>query len=210
MEQDNIIVVIGRTYGSGGRRIGRLIADRLNIPYYDKSLLKKAAEKLGYSPDIFVNKDEKRPSLLRSLLSFNYGAPTANINETAMSDEKLYEFQSRVIKEITNKESCVIVGRTADYILRDYPGMISIFIHSPLEIRCQHIIDRGEVSDLNEAKAIANKIDHQRESYYNYYTNRHWGHCDNYHISIDSSKVTDDIILDMVKNIIDKNKLRNC
>ena len=88
---EKILIVIGRQYGSGGRRIGKMLAERLGISYYDKTLLNKAAEKLGYSKQIFDSKDEKRPSLLRSLLSFNYGSPTGQITETPMSDEKLYE-----------------------------------------------------------------------------------------------------------------------
>lgn len=202
--EDKFLVVIGRQYGCGGRRIGRMIADSLGISYYDKSLLSEAARRLGYSSEIFARKDEKRPSLLRSLLSFNYGAPTANIEEAPMSDEKIYEFQSRVIKEICSQESCVIVGRTADYIMREHPRLVSLFIHAPAETRAKAVISRGEAADTAAALEIATRNDRNRGAYYNYYTNRNgWGVASNYHLSFDSSRMTDDAILAAIRAMLD-------
>lgn len=205
----NIIIVVGREYGSGGRRIARMLSNALGYSYYDKTLLQEAASRMGYSPEIFEKKDEKRPSLIRSILSFTYGAQTANIDGAPMSDEKIYEFQSRVIREICACESCVIVGRTADYIMRDHPGLISIFVHAPVECRAMSIISRGETDNLEEAIQKANEIDRNRESFYNYYTNREgWGRAKNYHISIDSSRISEDTILKMVEDMIEKVKKR--
>ena len=204
-QRGKFLIVIGRQYGSGGRRIGKMLAADLGIAYYDKTLLSEAARKLGYSAEIFARKDEKRPSLLRSLLSFNYGAPTANIEEAPMSDEKIYEFQSRIIKEICNRESCVIVGRTADYIMRDHPRLISLFIHAPEETRINAIMERGETDNAEEAREIAAKNDKNRESYYNYYTNRDaWGHASNYHFSFDSSRLPDHAIVSAVRAMLEK------
>lgn len=202
-DNSKFLVVIGREYGSGGRRIGKMLAQALKVNYYDKSLLSEAAEKLGYSHEIFAHKDERRPSFLRSLLSFNYGAPTANISEAPMSDEKIYEFQSRVIKEICNRESCVIVGRTADYIMRDHPRMISLFIHAPKKHRAAAIIKRGETDNEKTAIDIAARNDKNRESYYNYYTNRNnWGRAHNYTLTFDSSRISDEAILRSVRDIL--------
>ena len=204
VSEDKILVVIGREYGSGGRRIGKMLAHALGISYYDKSLLSEAAKKLGYSSEIFARKDERRPSLLRSILSFNYGAPTANISEAPMSDEKIYEFQSRVIKDICSRESCVIVGRTADYVMRDHPRMASLFIHAPASVRAQSIISRGEASDEKSALELADRNDRNRQSYYNYYTNRiSWGHARNYTLTFDSSRISDDQIVAAVCDILD-------
>lgn len=202
-EKDNFLIVIGRQYGSGGRRIGRMLAKELGISYYDKSLLSVAAGRLGYNPRIFERKDERPPSFLRSLLSFNYGAPTANISEAPMSDEKLYESQSQVIKDICARESCVIVGRTADYIMRDHGRMVSLFVHAPADVRARALVERGEASEPKEALELAARHDKGRESYYNYYTNRNaWGHAHNYSFSFDSSRLSDAMILQAVKDML--------
>lgn len=202
-ENMQYVIVIGRQYGSGGRRIGKMIANQLGISYYDKTLLSEAAAKLGYSPEIFATKDEKRPSLFRSLLSFTYGAQTANIDQAPMSDEKLYEYQSQVIRDICEKESCVIVGRTADYVMRSYPNMVSLFIHAPIETRIKAIIKRGEASTEKEAEEIADKNDRGREAYYNYYTNRNlWGKAQNYHLSFDSTRISDKAIIAAIQSLL--------
>lgn len=197
------VIVIGRQYGSGGRRIGKMLADRLGIGYYDKTLLSEAAEELGYSPEIFARKDERRPSLLRSLLSWTYGAPTANIDGAPMSDEKIYEFQSRVIKDICGRGPCVIVGRTADYVMRHHSRLVSIFVHAPLHARCAAIIARGEAGTEKEAEEKAAQNDRNRECYYNYYTNRDgWGKAANYHLTFDSSRIDDEAILATVQAML--------
>lgn len=197
---DKVVIVVGREYGSGGRRIAEMLATRLGISYYDKTLLNKAAESLNYSADIFTRADEKRPSLLRSLLTFSYGATTAAHPDSPVSDEKLYEFQSRVIRDICSRESCVIVGRTADYILRDHPRMLSLFIHAPLETRARAVLEREKPASLKEAAEIARRNDRHRASYYNYYTNSDkWGHAHNYHLTFDSSRIDDDAIEQIVR-----------
>lgn len=200
---ENFLIVIGREYGSGGRRIGKMLAAGLGVHYYDRTLLSEAAKRMGYSPDIFASKDEKRPSLLRSLLSFNLGAPTANIEGSTMSDEKIYEYQSRIIKEICSRESCVIVGRTADYVMREHPRLLSLFIHAPIRQRMEAVVRRGETSDMREAMEITTRNDRNRASYYNYYTNREsWGRASNYHLSFDSSRISDEAILATVRAML--------
>lgn len=202
-ETDKFLVVIGRQYGSGGRRIGKMLAWRLGAAYYDKSLLSEAAGRLGYSPEIFAQKDERRPSLIRSLLSFTYGAPTANIDQTPMSDEKIYEAQSHVINDLCARESCVIVGRTADYVMRHHPRMVSLFIHAPAEVRAAAIMRRGETDNEHDAREIAEKNDRNRESFYNYYTNSNgWGRASNYHLAFDSSMMSDDTIVAVVSAML--------
>lgn len=200
---DRFVIVIGRQYGSGGRRIGKMLARELGVGYYDKSLLSKAAAEMGYSPEIFARKDEKRPSLLRSLLSFNYGAMSDEIGQAPMSDEKIYEYQSRVIKDICERESCVIVGRTADYVMRHHPHLLSLFIHAPADCRAEAIIRRGETDDRDKARDIATRNDSDRQSYYNYYTNRNgWGRADNYHLTFDSSRISEKAILTAVRDML--------
>lgn len=192
------IIVIGRQFGSGGRRIGKLLAERLQCPYYDKELLAKTAESMGYAREIFDAHDEKKPSPLRVLLQGVYGIAD-NFHDTSMSAERLYKEQSEIIKQLAEKGSCVIVGRTADYVMRHHPGLVSVFLHAPVEIRAKNIVSRGESMTIDEATDLANKHDRDRESYYNYYTGReNWGKARNYHLCIDASSLPDSDIADII------------
>lgn len=202
-EEEKILIVIGRQFGSGGRRIGKLISQALGISYYDKTLLIEAGKQMGMRADLFERADEKRPSLLRSLLSFTYGSANADVVNGPMSDERIYSLQSKVIRNICERESCVIVGRTADYVMREHPRMLSIFIHAPLEHRIDNIIGNGDSDSRDAASSMAMKRDHERQSYYNYYTNRDaWGKASNYHLSFDSSRISDEVIISVIKDML--------
>lgn len=199
---ENFVIAIGRQYGSRGRQIAKEIADRLGAAYYDRKLIQEAAAEFGYAKELFDKADEKRPSFLRSLLSLNYGSQN-NYVADSLSSESLYRKQSDVIRRLASKEGCVFVGRTADYVLRDHPRMLSLFIHAPIERRVEEIIRRGDCADRAEAIELANKIDRTRHDYYNYYTNRNWGDADNYHLTFDSSIFTaDDIVSLLLKQKI--------
>lgn len=197
---DNKIIVIGRSFGSGGRNIGKKIAEKIGIPFYDRELLKRASAEFGYSPHIFELADEKKPTLLKRIVSQSYGIAETYQPDT-ISVESLYQIQSRVIHSIAERSSCVIVGRTADYILRDFPNVISIFIHSPIEKRAREILSRGDASNLEKAMEKAKKIDRKRESYYNFFSGKKWGVADNYHLSFDSSKLSAETIAEIVARV---------
>ena len=209
---DNFIIVIGRQFGCGGRKIGRKIAEAFNIPYYDKTLLSKAAEECGMDPEIFRAVDEKRPSFLRNFLGLSCGTSTApctpgsfsHLGPGSLAPESLYDAQSEVIRSICRQGSCVIVGRTADYVMRHHPGLISIFIQAPIEHRVKEIIDRKDAKSEVEASALAKKHDKERESYYNYFTNRSWGTAGNYHLCFDSSRFDADAIIALLKSYMGK------
>lgn len=196
------VVVIGRQFGCGGREIGRKIADALGVRYYDKTLLSNAAATFGFSKQLFDRADEKRPSWLRSLLQYNYGVENAVSEFSDIDNESLYQAQSRVIEKLAQQGPCVIVGRTADYILRDHPRMLSIFLHAPEEFRARKIIDRNDADTMNGALCMARKMDNARDSYYTYYTNRPWGHASTYHLCLDTSQFTTDEIVNLVKRHI--------
>lgn len=202
MKASGYVIVIGRQFGSGGRRIGRALAERLGIAYYDKTLLSEAAAKLGFNKEIFANADERKPSFLSSLTGLSFGADSWS--SPGLSSEKIYLAQSRAIRDIISRKPCVIVGRTADYIGRDLPNLISIFLHSPIEKRARHIMERGDSPSVKEAIELARKRDKEREGYYNYYTGRHWGVADNYHLSIDSSSMSDNNIIDIIVAYLEK------
>lgn len=196
--QDNFVIVIGREFGSGGRRIGKKVAARLGISYYDSELLSHAAESLGFSPDIFLRHDEKKPSTLRTIMQGMYGIAD-NFHPVSLGGEKIYGEQRRIIKEICHNKSCVIVGRTADYILRKHPRLFSVFLHSPLEKRAESILKRGEAVSTKAAAEMAKIRDKERENYYNYFTGRgKWGKASNYHLSIDTSDMEEDSVADLI------------
>lgn len=193
------IIVIGRQFGCGGREIGRAIATALDIPYYDKTLLSEASRSCGFSADLFSEKDEKRPSFFRTFLGLNCGTTDPASSPGALTHESLYQRQSEVIRSLGEAGGCVIVGRTADYVLRDLPGMKSLFIHAPIDFRVARIIERGDAATESEAADLARRFDNKRESYYNYFTNRRWGTADNYHLCFDSSKFSPDAIVALLK-----------
>lgn len=196
--KENFLIVIGRQYGSGGREIGRKLAGMLGVDYFDKRLLSEAAGRIGYSPELFSRADEKRPSRLRSLLGFSYGSQTASYSGGTLTPENLYTEQSQAIRDICADRSCVIIGRTADYVMRDHPRLVSAFIHAPIEWRAEKILSRGEADDLRSAMELARKIDKERESYYNYFTGREWGVASNYHLSLDPSRISVDKAVEII------------
>ncbi len=193
------VVTIGRQFGCGGREIGKMIARSLGADYYDKTLLSKAAEAFGFSKNLFDRADEKRPSWLRSLLQYNYGVENAVSEFSDIDNEGLYRAQSRVIRQLAAKGPCVIVGRTADYILRDHPRMVSLFLHAPVDFRAARILERNDANDMDSARSMARKMDNARDSYYSYYTNRPWGQASTYHLSIDTSRFTPEEIIELIR-----------
>ena len=193
------IIAIGRQFGCGGREIGKMIAQSLGADYYDKTLLSRAAEALGFDKRLFDGVDEKRPSWIRSMLHFNYCVENAMAEFSDIDNEGLYSIQSRVINQLADKGPCVIVGRTADYILRDRQGLISIFLHAPAEYRIRKIMERHDTDTESAARSLARKMDNARESYYSYYTNHKWGHAETYHICLDTSRFSPEEIVDICR-----------
>ncbi len=199
------VVTLGRQFGCGARDIGQLIAKMLGIEYYDKELLLEAAKSSGVAPAIFEASDERTPKFFSSLWSFNLGyySGTLFVNDQLDKEENVYQAQSQVILDLAEKGPCVIVGRSADYILRDKTNVISIFLHSSLEDRVQRIISRGDCKTKKAAKEMAIKQNKLRANYYNFYTDKHWGESESYDLSVDCSKIgaeaTAKLICDYVK-----------
>ncbi len=198
---DNIIITIGRQYGSGGRMIGQKLAKDLNIPCYDKELLTIAAKESGFSEEIFKTMDEKPTgSFLYSLVSGTYGTNHLPLNH------KLFLAQFDAIRSIAEKGSCVIVGRCADYALEDYPvKCINVFIHADLQDRVTRAIEEYGISP-DKAEETVQRTDKQRASYYNFYSDKKWGVVDHYDITLDSSKLGIDNTVEMIKHFISLNQ----
>lgn len=204
-ESENIIIVIGRQYGGSGRKTGRALAEKLGIPYYDREIIKKVSAKYGFDPDILNNADEKKPSPFRSMLLGKYGVMDM-YSTSPMSRESLYQAQAKIIRQVCSEGSCVIVGRTADYIMRDHPGLISVFIHAPKEWRANNLISRGEAESMQEALTKIRKADSEREGFYNYFTGRKWGTADNYHFTIDASLLDNEEMVGIIAQFISLHK----
>lgn len=202
MIPSDLIIVVGRQFGSGGRKIGKALADYYGLDYYDKEMLSEAAEQFGLRPDIFARYDEKRPSPIRSLLSNAFGV--AESFENSMSSETIYQRQSYVIRQLAERKGAVFVGRSADYILRDHPHLVSIFLHAPIMHRAQAILDRGDAPNIEKAADLARKLDVSRENFYNYYAGSGWGRADNYHLSLNSAQLGDEATLEVIKTYINR------
>ena len=187
----NYVITLGRQFGCGAREIGRIVAKLLNIDYYDKELLLEAAKSSGVAPDIFEASDERTPKFFSSLWSFNLGyySGALFVGDQPVKEDNVYQAQSNVMVELAQKGPCVIVGRSADYILRNEANVISIFLHSSLDDRIKRIIKRGDCKTKKEAKDMAIKQNKLRANYYNFYTDKQWGECESYDLSIDSSKL---------------------
>ena len=196
----NKIYTIGREFGSGGREVGEKLAAKLGIKLYDKELLQQAAKDSGFCEEIFENHDEKPTnSFLYSLVMDTYsvsGYSAAPFLDMPLN-HKVFLAQFETIKKIAEKESCVIVGRCADYALSDNPNCINVFIHADLDVRIKNVSRNLNITE-NKAREIINKTDKQRASYYNYYTSKKWGDSKSYNLSLDAGKLGTDNCVEMI------------
>lgn len=187
---ENLIICIGRQYGSGGHEIGVGVSKALGIPCYDKDILKQAAKESGIVEELFEKADEKPTSSL--LYSLSMGAAGASTVFPSYNDyltnDKLFMFQSKTIKDFAAKSSCVIIGRCADYILRGCPHMLSVFVHAPMELRIQRISHLKNI-DEDAARSLIKKTDKSRANYYSFYADSDWGSAETYDLSLNSGKL---------------------
>lgn len=200
---DKYIITIGRQFGSGGRSIGQKIAEKLDIHFYDKELISIAAKESGTDPEIFKDVDEKAAnSLLYSLSTgmYGFGSGFSAMGDLPVND-KLYLLQHKIIKEIAEKESCVIVGRCADYVLRENPNCVNIFIYADMAFRKEQSVKKHGIDEAR-AEHIINKTDKSRANYYSFYSGQKWGMAENYDLCINSSKLSEEKIVDLIIDYI--------
>ena len=192
----NRIVTISREFGSGGRTVGKLLAQELGIPCYDSELIQKIAEKSGFTENYVRKADESASSgFLASAFSTRAFGPT--------NEDYLWEVQRKVILELAEKESCVIVGRCADYILRETADCLTVFIHADMEYRMNRIVEvYGEREESPEQRV--KEKDKRRAAYHRFYTNMKWGYAKNYQVCLDSGALGIENCVDILKRLYEK------
>lgn len=196
----NKVYTIGREFGSLGHLVGEKLAERLGIKCYDKELLQKAAKESGFCEEIFENHDEKpTSSFLYSLVMETYsssGYSTAPFLDMPLN-HKVFLAQFDAIKKIAENESCVIIGRCADYALEKNPDCINIFVHADIDDRIKRVSKRMDITE-NKARDLIQKTDKKRSSYYNYYTSKKWGDARSYDLTLNTSKLNVDQCVDLI------------
>lgn len=198
------VISVGRQFGSGGRELAKALATELGIDYYDKELLLKAADHSGISHEFFEKTDEKFPSFLQGLFSFTMGVtPMCYYTGTgAITDDSLYKAVSDFLQSEAQKNSFVVVGRTADYILRDHPRVVSIFLHAPIEECVRRITGRSKDLSPEKAAQMAKRTNKWRSEYYNFFTDKEWGHASSYDLTIDTSRVSIPQAVQLIKSYL--------
>ena len=201
---DNIIITLGRQTGSGGHAIGEKLAELIGAKCYDKELLARAAQDSGIAEEIFRKHDEKpTSSFLYSLVMDNYALGYGLAGQGDMPiNHKIFLAQFDSIKKIANQESCVIIGRCADYALSDLPNVVSVFITAEDEDKIKRLMERHNLTE-EKARDLMQKSDKKRAGYYNYYSNKRWGEAKSYDMTINSSALgidgTAEVILAFAK-----------
>ena len=186
------IITISREFGSGGRSIGKAVAEKLGYKYYDRELIEKVADKTGFSREYIEEQGEYSPTTV----SFAYSFVGRGINGVSTEDY-LWSAQRKVILELADQEPCVIVGRCADYSLKGRDDCLNIFIHANKKSREERIVKLYGATDKSPEKRLQEK-DKKRKINYKYYTEQDWGMSQNYHLSLDSSEIGMDKCVDMI------------
>ena len=201
------IITISRQYGSGGREIGAMVAEKLGIPFYDNALIQKATEASGFSASHFEDVEKNaRNSFLYSIIR---GIQYHNSNTGIWSlEDSIYMTQAKVIKELAAGGSCVIVGRCSDYILADDPDLIKVFIYAPLEERVKRSIERDNF-EPDKATDLVKGKDKRRQNYHNYHADTRWGDAVNYHICLNSAFAGIEGTADAIVELINRREAGN-
>lgn len=194
------IVTIGRQFGSGGREIGERLAAEIGIPFYNNELIDMAVDYGNLDSEQLKKADEKRPGSLLYTIFENSNAKTGYHLPV---QDAMYNLQSGVIRSLAEEESCVIVGRCADFVLKGRKDTISVFINADIEYRIGRIMRRDSISE-KEALVKIKKMDKERSYYYNYYTDQKWGSMESYDVAINSSKLGIEGCVEILKKLMPK------
>ena len=196
----NIVITIARQYGSGGRTVGKMLAKDLGINYYNKDLIKLASEESGINEDLFREADERCRTLgfFKAPVNVYKGEIIGPDSKEFTEPDNLFNFQARTIQNLAKKESCVIIGRAANFVLKDYDNVLSVFVHAPMDFLMEQAAKiqslRGE-----ELEKFINREDKYRSEYYEHHTGRKWSDARGYDLCIDSSKLGFDKCVETIK-----------
>ena len=187
---EHIVVTIARQYGSGGKTVGEMYAKELGIPCYGMNLLKMASEESGINEQLFMQFDEKLRNnlLLRMTTDLYDGQVIPPGHKDFVSAKNLFNWQAEVIKRLAKSETCVIIGRAADYVLKDYPNVVSVFVHASPEFNLDRSMERNSMTTAEMEKFIAS-TDKYRSDFYKHYTGREWTDARNYDLCLNSGKL---------------------
>lgn len=202
---DHLVITVGRQFGSGGREFARLLAERYGLRYYDKELLSEAARRAGLAEEFFEKSDERVPSFVDGLFSFAAGLnPMSYFQGTAaIGDDAIYRAQSDFIRQLASQAGgCVIVGRSADYVLRDDPRLVSIFVHASEDDCIARICRREPDLTPEKARARMNRVNRLRSNYYNFYTDKTWGGAASYDLTFNTSLMPMDHLVELTAEYV--------
>ena len=196
------IITIARGFGSGGKEIGSKLAKRLDIPCYESQILKMASDYSGFNEDLFNKVDEKltgKKTFLGKLKKVPFTSIAEPNTKEFVSDVNLYNIQEMIIRQLAMEQSCVIIGKCADYVLRDYPNVVSVYIEAPREACVRSIMNKMGVTET-EAHRLITQTDKYRSDYYRYYTGGHeWTNPVNYDLTLNSDRVGRDKCVDLLE-----------
>ncbi len=197
-----VIITIARQFGSGGHEIGRRLAEKLGIPCYDKELLIHAAQESGLSEEVVAYFDEKpTSSLLYTLSTGAFSMSDSGImNYTMPVNQQVFQAQFDAIRALSEKGACVIVGRCADYVLQNYPYLVSVYIHADLDSRIARVSEHDGITP-QEAKTRIARSDKKRANYYNFYSGKKWGTAAHYDMCINTHAVSYKNAVDLIANL---------
>ena len=200
---DRFVISIGRQLGSGGREIGKKLAAEFGIRFLDSELITLAAKESGFGAEFFRDTDEKKGFFNTLFNRIQSGVSFGGYYDNQLSEEALFKIQSDAIRKIADEESCAIVGRCADYILRDNPRCISVFITASHDERVKRICERQNV-DAEKAERMMERGDAERANYYNYYSTKTWGEAATYDLCINSSVMGIDETVAFIRHFVEK------
>ena len=199
------VITIARSYGSGGKTLGKLLADKMGINCYDREIIRMASDSSGINEELFGRVDEilKKSPLFGIVRSNPYKGNGLIPPESSnfVSDDNLFNYQAQVIKELAEKESCIIIGRCADYVLKDNPNVIRLYLYPPLEDCIKRVMAQNSITEKETIKKIET-IDKYRSDYYKYYTGKEWNDARNYDFCLNTTSMSYEKLIQVVENII--------
>lgn len=201
---DRFVVTISRSNGSGGREIGRSLADELGVDYLDRKLLRLASDESGINERLFAQADEtlKNTPLFRAARKVYHGEVIGPDSDDFTSNENLFRYQAKVIRELASGESCVIIGRCANVVLSDFPHVLRVYIHAPIEARVQNL---SAIHPMDKAALMRKimEVDRRRAAYYRYFTGFDWKDADHYDLSVDSAAFGKDRCVQIIRDCLE-------